>query len=163
MEIWKTVPGYEGLYEVSSLGNVRSLNYRKSGKPQERKLGIHPNGYFQLYLWKEGIRKKYDAHQLVAMAFLGHIPNGINKVVDHINENGFDNRVENLRIVSHRENISICSSFKKNGLPTGVQYRTDRDKYQSAIMINGKLKYLGIFKTIKEASEAYKKALKEII
>ena len=45
MEIWRDIEGYEGLYQVSNLGRVRSLNYKRTGKVQNMKLGTYPNGY----------------------------------------------------------------------------------------------------------------------
>lgn len=97
-EIWKDVTGYEGLYQVSNLGRVRSLTRYK------RIMTGHINTwrYRQVTLTKNKIKKMFSVHRLVAEAF---IPNPENKPeVDHINTLRDDNRVENLRWVSSSEN-----------------------------------------------------------
>ena len=123
---------------------------------EELKQNKHKCGYFVVCLYCEGKQKTFSVHQLLAITFLDHIPNGNTFEVDHINKNKLDNRLENLRVISHRKNNSIC--WDRN-LPTGVYYRKDRKKYQSKIYIKGKTKYLGSFNTPEEASEAYQKAL----
>ena len=156
MEIWKAIPGYEGEYEVSNLGKVRSLKW---GKVKELKRVIHNSGYFMVNIYKIGKRKYFLVHQLVAMAFLNHKPEGMNLVVDHINKNKLDNSFENLRIITNREN---CSNKFERNLPTGVCWFKCSKKYRAQIQINGKVKCLGYFLTPQEASEAYEKALAEI-
>ena len=119
-EIWKAIPGYEYMYEVSNLGNVKSLsreNYSGGGMKisKERILKQHKNGrgYLKVVLSKNSFKKQISVHQLVVMAFMGHIPNGkMDLVVDHINDDKLDNRVENLQVVTQSENI--YKSYKKN-------------------------------------------------
>lgn len=109
MEIWKAINGYEGLYEVSNLGNVRSLDRKCTfkGKVSIRKgcllkKRIDRYGYYYFILCKDGKIKNFRAHRLVAEAF---IPNEENKTqIDHINTIRTDNRVENLRWVTSKEN-----------------------------------------------------------
>lgn len=98
IERWKAVVGYEGLYEVSDFGNVRSLKY---GKVRVLKPGVM-KGYYRVHLCKNGKRKSFLVHRLVVIMFIGDIPKGM--VVNHINENKFDNRLENLEIVTVKEN-----------------------------------------------------------
>ena len=105
VEVWKDVPGYEGLYQVSSTGNVKSLpkmcGFRKD-KGKILSSFINMNGYELVTLCKNNNQKHFQVHRLVAMAF---IPNINNKPqVDHINRVRTDNRVENLRWVSVSEN-----------------------------------------------------------
>lgn len=100
--IYKPVVGYEGLYEVSSLGEVFSLNYMHTGKRVKLKAMVVSNGYVVVCLRKQGSQKTLCIHRLVAEAF---IPNLDSKPeVDHINTIRTDNRVENLRWVSSKEN-----------------------------------------------------------
>ena len=93
-ERWLPVVGYEGLYEVSSLGRVKSLNYHRTGKEQLLKHKKSGSGYFQVQLWKNGKDKWMLVHRLVAEAF---IPNPYNlQFVNHKDENKLNNCVENL-------------------------------------------------------------------
>jgi len=113
-EIWKAVKGYEGIYEVSSHGIVKSLERiveKSNGRKQtisERILKGCDNGsgYLFVNLSNNGKTKTKKIHQLVAESFLNHIPCGYKLVVNHINFNRQDNRVENLEIVTARENTN---------------------------------------------------------
>ena len=100
-------------------------------------------------------------HVLVAMAFLGHVRNGHVIVVDHINNNISDNRLENLQLITQRQN----SSKDKNGYSSkyvGVYLKKKSGKWIAQIIINKKHNYLGIFNTEIEAHKAYEKALSRI-
>ena len=100
-EIWKDVKNYEGLYEVSNLGRVKSLNYNRTRKEKILKSG-YVCGYCKVVLWKYGKKKMYTVHRLVAEHF---IPNPDNKpCIDHIDGNRSNNRVENLRWCTYKEN-----------------------------------------------------------
>lgn len=112
LEFWQDIEGYEGLYQVSNVGQVKSVKSGKILKPDKRK-----NGYLQIDLCKEGKKKKFLIHRLVAAAFLPNedeLPQ-----VDHINNDKTDNRVCNLQWISHVEN-----NRKKEtgiGIPRRVQ------------------------------------------
>lgn len=153
-EIWKDVVDYEGLYEVSDLGRVKSLkcNRKKILKPS-----INARGYLQVNLGKT-----INIHKLVAMAFLNHIPCGMTLVVDHINNNKLDNRVDNLQIISQKEN-TLKSFRKKSSKYIGVCWDKKNYKWKSHITVNGKLKYLGRFINEFDASQAYQTALKTLV
>lgn len=169
-EIWKDVPGYEGYYQVSNLGNVKSLDrtFLKSNgvlisyKQKELKPSIQKTGYLKVNLYKNQIEDQYLVHQLVAIAFLNHKLDGTNKiVVDHINNIRIDNRLENLQLISNREN---SSKDKKNGTSKyiGVMWHSSKKKWESRIRYKGKLLFLGLFVNELDAHNAYQSKLEEI-
>lgn len=84
---------------------------------------------------------------------MGDIPKGM--TVDHINGNSLDNRKVNLRICSIFQNHQNMVNCKQRVLPRGVYTLSNSNKYEASISINGKHKYLGLFETIKEASDVY--------
>lgn len=103
-ETFKAVPGYEGLYEVSDLGKVKSL---KTGKIL--KLGKYHSGYLCVTLCKDGKHKKFLVHRLVYAAFNGEIPPGLE--VNHINDKDkTDNRLCNLNLMTHQENTEYSQA-----------------------------------------------------
>jgi hypothetical protein len=158
--IWAPIPGFPR-YEVSTEGEVRSLNYNRTGKVKT----MRPRMLKEYLVVKFSIKSKYKVfrvHQLVAMAFLGHVPNGNGLEVDHIDNNKLNNRLENLQILTTRANITK-SAAQKRDLPTGVTYDKARNMFRARIAINGKQKFLGRYKTAEEASEVYQKTLKEIL
>ena len=114
-EEWRDIIGYEGLYMVSNLGRVKSLERYDSGgrKIKEKVLTgtIDKKGYIIVDLTKNNKGKKLKVHRLVAEAF---IPNPEDKpFIDHINTIRDDNRVENLRWATHKENMNNEISKKK--------------------------------------------------
>lgn len=114
-EIWKPAVGFEGLYEVSNLGRVKSLNYRRTGKERilkprriEKKSG---NVYYAVHLYKDG--KAYDkpVHRLVAEAF---IPNPDNlPEVNHKDENPLNNHVGNLEWCTQSYNYNYGTRIQR--------------------------------------------------
>ena len=95
IEEWRPVVGYEGLYEVSDWGNVRSLNYNKTGKVKELKKILNCHDYYVVCLHKNRKQKEGKVHQLVAKAF---IPNPENKKeVGHLKTlpNGLEDKTAN--------------------------------------------------------------------
>lgn len=162
VEEWKTIEGYNGIYQASSFGNIRSLNYNRTGISRLLKLTIGTNGkahnkdkgYFQVNLYCNGIGCCKRVHVLVAEAFLGHNRSETGLLINHIDINTFNNRVDNLEIIANRENTN------KKHLPhsseyTGVSWHKNRKKWQSQIIDKGKSKYLGLYKLEIEASKAY--------
>ena len=100
METWKDIEGYEGLYQVSDYGNIRNVRRNKNLKPS-----LNKYGYLIVSLFKNGNKKYFSIHRLVAEAF---IPNPENKpTVDHINTIRTDNRVSNLRWLTHKEQMVL--------------------------------------------------------
>lgn len=157
-EIFKDVLNYEGLYQISNLGNVKSLKF-------EKELIMKPapdtHGYLIVCISKNGKQKTRTVHQLVAIAFLGHIPDGtMTLVINHINFDKLDNRSANLEIVTARENTNK-KHLKSTSKYVGVSWQKQHKIWYAQIRINGKPKYLGFFTNELEASNAYKKALSD--
>jgi len=143
-------------YSVSNLGNVRN---DKTGLIL--KASINSRGYNKLWLYREGETKSKTIHQLVAIAFLNHIPNGMKLVINHKNFNRTDNRVDNLEIVTMRENTNR-KHLKSSSIYTGVSLHKPNKKWRAQIKLNGKKKHLGYFTNELEASEAYQRELNRI-
>ena len=160
MEVYRDVKGYEGLYQVSNLGNVKSLNYNRGGKERILKPS-YSVGYLKVSLCLNKAVKNRKIHQLVAEAFLNHKSCGHNLVVNHINFNKTDNRVDNLEIVTARENCNH-KHIKSSSKYTGVTWYKSSKKWMSQITINGKNKHLGYFDSELKASNAYELALNKI-
>lgn len=154
-EVWMPIPGYEGKYELSNLNNVKSLYF---GKERILKQGFY-KGYYRVHLCLNDVRQKLGIHQIVAMCHLGHIPKGRFIVVDHINEIKTDNRIENLQIITQRENVNK-SIEKGSSKYTGVSWDNRSNKWKSRIVIDRKRICLGVFYTEIEASKYYENALK---
>ena len=116
-EIWKDIKGFEGLYQVSNLGRVKSLERidAKGNKRKERilKSSIIRNGYYLVCLHKQSIQKSYYIHRLVYEAFNGQIPEGLQ--VNHINEVKTDNKLENLNLMTRKENINWGTRNERAG------------------------------------------------
>ena len=170
-EIFKDVPNYEGMYQVSNLGNVKSLErcveHWRGGVSVRRgrmlKLLDNGKGYLTVNLFKESKVKRSPVHQLVAIAFLNHVPNGNKIVVDHIDENPLNNRLDNLQLISNRENtVRSINKSKTSSQYIGVHWDKRHNKWKSQIYINKKTINLGRFSSELEASKAYQKALMEI-
>lgn len=114
-EIWKPVVGWEGLYEVSNFGNVRSLdryvnqvNCKRFCKGQLLKPTFHKTKYYIVTLRNSGFQKVLKVHQLVMNAFN---PNTSNEKleINHIDGNTHNNRLDNLEWCTHQENLQHAS------------------------------------------------------
>ena len=142
-EEWRDVVGYEGLYQVSSLGNVK-----KGDKALKPSLLI--TGYYSIQLIKDKIKKCFTVHRLIGKAFLSN-PNNCTDI-DHINRIRNDNRLENLRWVTRSDNL-INRTY--NNSTTGQRhiYR-DGNLYYVRVSRNYKKIHVGNFKTLEEAIRA---------
>lgn len=106
MEIWKDIENYEGLYQVSNFGRVKSLKNGRWGTGKERILKATDDGwgYLQINLCKNRKRENFKVHRLVAESFIEN-PNNLPEV-NHIDENKTNNRVENLEWCTNAYNIN---------------------------------------------------------
>ena len=162
-EIWKPVVGYEDYYEVSSTGRVKSkdrnVNTRNGSKAVRMGRVLvqrtRKDGYKVVYLSVNGKSKTAYVHRILFQAFSDDFNEGLQ--VNHINSNRADNRIENLELVTARENATHGKRKTKKLL--GAFYVDRRKMWHSQISLNGKTKTLGYFKTEREAHEAYKNAL----
>lgn len=127
-EIWKDIEGYEGLYQVSNLGRVKNVKRNRVtyGMKGDK------DGYLRIGLSKDGILKTYKVHRLVAMAF---IPNPDNKpFIDHINTVKDDNRVQNLRWCTSKENNNNpITKIKMGKAKKGFKHTDECKKRMSEI------------------------------
>jgi hypothetical protein len=156
-EIWKDVIGYEGLYQVSSLGRVKSLSYNKTGK--EKILSpCRRMGYPSVILYKYGNKKHKTIHSLEAEAFIDKDYRLKGLVINHKNFNRDDNNLENLEIITARENTNL-KHIPHSSKYTGVCWNKREQKWESRITYDGSQKYLGKFNTEEEASHYYQSAL----
>lgn len=162
-EIWKDIPGYEGLYRISADGRILSL---RNG--QIRRNIASWNGYLNVQLSGRDHRKKrFYVHRLVAAAFFG-LPPSTEHMVNHKNLDKKDNRVENLEWVTRKENdlhayINGRTNFRK---PMRKDNRTGykgvsicRRGFQ--VSLNGK--YVGYYSSVSEAAKARADAEKAMV
>jgi hypothetical protein len=135
MEIWKDIKGYEGIYEVSNTGLVRSLerviirsDNRKRTIKSKIKEGTHTKGYKRISLYSEdGSHKHYYVHRLVIASFKGES----DLYVDHIDGNKQNNDISNLRYVTNSENLTFRNTDKTYSTKHPYVYHDKgRDEYR---------------------------------
>lgn len=151
MEQWKSIKGYEGIYEISSNGRVKSLKF---GMEKYLNPTLNNKGYYHITLYLNSKRKNLKIHQLVAISFLNHIPCGMELVVNHKDFNTLNNDINNLEIVTQRVN-SDKKHIKSISQYTGVVLDKRRNKWYAKAYLNKKHIHLGSFKCEKEASNCY--------
>ena len=142
-EIWKDINGYEGSYQVSNMGRIRSLDkvvqcrFGKTAVKKGKILRQRKNvGYLYICLSNKGVHKVYRVHILVAKAFVDNQES--KPQVNHKNGNKTDNRAENLEWVSAKDNLMHAwkNNLNKRGEPKEI-YQYDKNgklvnKYESA-------------------------------
>ena len=140
MEKWVQIYGYENLYEISDLGNIRSKNL-------QMKQQIDRYGYKYIALTKDKIQKKHKVHRLVLSSFIGDEPN---MVCNHKDKNRLNNNLNNLEWVSILDNN--IHKFLDKTKHVGITFK--QNKWYSRIQINKKRINLGYYKTLQEAINA---------
>lgn len=113
MEVWKDIPNFEGIYEASTFGNIRTKEGKTTSNSRYKKRvwksrllkgrGDNPKTGKRVSLWKEGKQQDFLVARLIALTFLGEPPEGF--TVNHKDGNRFNNRVENLEWLSLGDNI----------------------------------------------------------
>jgi len=155
-EIWKPVKGFEGIYEVSNIGTVRSIDrymvhntYKESAKPKrqlhrgkiiKQYINNQGKGYMYVILWLHSKSYKRYVHRLVAESFIEN-PNGFPEV-NHIDGNPKNNSVSNLEWTTHAENI-------KHSIITGLTRGKERNVVGTNIKTNEKIYFDSIQKAAK--------------
>ena len=141
-EIWKTIPGFSR-YEASDKGNLRSLNYKKTGKTEILSPAVSGGYSKTVLLSDEGIYKSIKVHRIVLLTFLGdsHLE------VNHIDGNKINNNLNNLEYCTHSENIKhafrIGLEKNKKGEDSSSAKLTNNDvkEIRQYAELHGKLKY----------------------
>ena len=154
-ELFKRIDGFDN-YFISNFGNVKNSKTNRI-----MKLSTHKQGYKLVALCKKGKAKTFKVHRLVGIAFLKNPDN--KEMIDHIDENKANNNVKNLRWATRNDNSANQGKYKNNTTGyKGVSFHKPAHKYQVKIRINGKLKHLGYFKNVEDASKAYEAKAREI-
>lgn len=141
VEFWKDINDYEGLYQVSNLGRVKSLTrILKDGRKWEEKIikpGNNGHGYLQVNLHKNGKQKNFFIHRLVAEAF---IPNPDNlPYVNHKDEDKTNNLVSNIEWCTHEYNINYGTRNERASKTMSGVYNTKKSKTVLQLRKNGSL------------------------
>lgn len=159
MEVWNPIKGYEGYYEVSTTGKVRSctrMRKSKNGSSHEWKGRILKtdehitDGHLRVTLSKNNVQKRYSVHRLVAEAFIEN-PNNY-PIVNHKNENPHDNRVENLEWCDWKYNSNYGTNKKRISLKQRGVPRLKCRKKLFQYSLDGKL--LNVYECRKDAGLA---------
>jgi len=159
-EVWKDILDYEGLYQVSNLGRVIRIGRKKTRGnkyilDRVLKQTKDKNGYTQVNLSKQGKSKMCKTHRLVIRAFI-YISD---LHVDHINGIRDDNRLENLRYCTNRQNSTFYFLNKETTSSYIGVFKSSKNKWRASIRVKGKQYNLGNYSSELEASEVYKEAL----
>ena len=151
-ETFKDIPKWEGIYQVSNMGRVKSLARKWSPKESILTPAVSQDKYLKVDLKANGRREQAEVNRLVALAFLDsdYVAKGL--VCDHKDRDRQNNNLSNLRVATHRVNSqNTCNSRDL----IGAYKRPTSDRWTSAIHINGRSQHIGDFDTAEEASIAY--------
>ena len=124
MEIWKDIKDYEGCYQISNLGNIKSLIRKNNKKEKLLKVQISTCGYYKILLYKNNKSKHFKVHRLIAIHF---IPNIYNKEqINHIDGNKLNNNINNLEWVTPKENMqhAVRTGLKDKGIISSTKLKS---------------------------------------
>lgn len=156
-EHWKNIPDYKSHYQISNLGNIKSL---KQTTEKLLKPCNDGRGYYKIKLYNKGKAQQYKIHQLVAIAFLNHKPDGYNIIVDHIDGDTLNNKLSNLQLISNRENTSKDKwKYNKTSKYSGVSFDKQGNRWKAGITSNKIYYNLGSFQHEIDAFIEYQNAL----
>ena len=119
-DVWKDVPGYEGLYKISNSGKVKSLRFNHSSKEKVLRNRIVGGGYCQVILYKNKNKKAFYVHVLVANSFILN-PNNFPEV-NHKDGNKTNNHVDNLEWVTSKQNSVHAVKTGLRVVPKGKEH-----------------------------------------
>ena len=165
VEVWTPVIDYEGLYTISNLGRVKSierycshwLGGKRLFKDKILTACVNNRGYYVVVLSKDNKRTMKTVHRLVWESFNGKTDLD---VLHNIEGNKLDCRLSNLHIGTDRQNhTEYRLSTKKSSKYIGVSWHKATEKWGASIYINHKRRYLGSYNDEIKAHEAYQKAL----
>lgn len=129
-------------------GNLYWLEWRNGVRKDLLAGAVTKNGYVSV--GSKGV--KAYSHRIVWFMHYGEIPKGFD--IDHINHDRTDNRIENLRLVSRSENLKNKGKVLSSSGEMGVYWNERAKKWEAALNVNGKKKYLGLFDTVELARKA---------
>ena len=171
-EIWKDIPEYEGLYQISNIGNIKAKARAKTHKKDKIMIStIKKYGYKEIGFMKKGIRKIFQIHRLVAEVFIPNKENfksmpdedrtlvNLNKLeVNHKDENASNNSVDNLEWCTHKYNSNYGNLRKKrkeiaikNNHICFLKHSIENSK-KEIIQYDNNGKTIKIYKSIRDAS-----------
>ena len=168
MEIWKDIKNYEGIYQVSNFGRIRSIKrkaktWHGSRTVRERILTpIFDYHYYQVGLYGKGRCKNIKIHTLVWDYFGDKKRNGRKLQIDHIDNDKTNNHIDNLQLLSNRENVSKGKlQHPKTSKYTGVHWNKQIKRWIARIQINGIPKHLGCYENEYNAHLCYQRSLSQ--
>lgn len=148
MEKWNDIAGYEGRYQVSNYGRVKSIDYRHTGKDGYLSPARQAGGYLRVTLQVNRIKRTYLVHRLVAAAF---IPNpSFLPQVNHKDMNPANNRVENLEWCTQSYNNAYGNHVEKANLSRNIRCRCNADKPVNKYIGD---RFIGFYRSISDASK----------
>lgn len=150
-EIWKPVVGFEGLYEVSNLGNIKSLNYCRTGQKKILKCLRHISGYLQISLRKNNQSYKITIHKIVATAFVEN-PNNYTEI-NHKDEDKTNNSANNLEWCTHKDNCNYGSRTERTIRTRNEKGSLSAERTVRQYTLDGKL--VGEYRSQSEASRKF--------
>lgn len=155
--MWIDVPGYEGIYQATSNGSIRSLDRKNSigrkTKGRVLKPAISQKGYYTVYLHKNGVGKSVLVHRIVALCFLPGFSDEYQ--IDHIDRNRLNCDISNLRLATQSQNMSNMVKPSAKRKYKGVTER--RGRFCPAITIKKRTYHYGTYDDPIEAARVYDK------